>query len=82
MKRRRHRPCPGRYRRPRDDRVMRMPDVYLYNVDDLQQIADDYLQQRKEEVAACERIIREKVEKLLASRDNDPGGAELSSLRV
>ena len=28
-----------------------MDNVYLYNVDDLQTIADDYLKQRREEVA-------------------------------
>lgn len=37
-----------------------LDDVYLYNIDDLQKIAADYLRQRKEEVARCEAIIREK----------------------
>jgi glutamyl-tRNA reductase len=43
-----------------------LENVFLYNVDDLQTIADDYLKQRKEEVARCERIIAEKVQALLA----------------
>jgi len=51
-----------------------MENVYLYNIDDLQGIADDYLRQRKEEIVQCERIIREKVESLLAHgvRDSAP----------
>jgi glutamyl-tRNA reductase len=48
-----------------DPEVNRVEDVYLYNVDDLQSIADDSLRQRKEEVARCEEIIREKAKGLL-----------------
>lgn len=48
-----------------DPDVNFMENVYLYNIDDLQSIADDYLKQRKEEVARCEEIIREKAEGLL-----------------
>jgi len=44
-------------------------------MDDLQTIADDYLKQRKEEVARCEQIIREKAEPLLGHPDRrEPGG--------
>ncbi len=43
-----------------------LENVYLYNIDDLQAIADDYLKQRQEEVARCEQIIREKAAPLLA----------------
>ena len=52
---------------PRDiePEVNFLEDVYLYNIDDLQAIADDYLKQRQEEVARCEQIIREKAEALL-----------------
>jgi glutamyl-tRNA reductase len=55
---------------PRDiePEVNFMENVYLYNVDDLQAIADDYLKQRKEEAARCEQIIREKAEALLGHR--------------
>jgi hypothetical protein len=42
-----------------------MPNVYLYNIDDLQAIAEDYLKQRKEEIARCEAIIVEKAKPLL-----------------
>jgi len=51
-----------------DPEVNQMDNVYLYDVDDLQTIADDYLQQRREEVAQCEAIIRGKVEALLRER--------------
>jgi len=48
-----------------DPEVVFIENVYLYNVDDLQSIADDYLKQRKEEIARCEAIIGEKVKGLL-----------------
>jgi glutamyl-tRNA reductase len=53
---------------PRDiePEVNFLEDVYLYNIDDLQAIADDYLKQRQEEVARCEQIIREKAQALLS----------------
>ena len=51
-----------------DPDVNQMDNVYLYNVDDLQTIADDYLHQRREEIVQCEAIIRSKVEALLSER--------------
>jgi len=48
-----------------DPAVNLLPNVYLYNVDDLQSIAGDYLKQRQEEAARCEKIIAEKVAALL-----------------
>jgi glutamyl-tRNA reductase len=54
---------------PRDiePEVNFMEDVYLYNIDDLQAIAADYLRQRQEEIARCEAIIREKARGLFAT---------------
>jgi glutamyl-tRNA reductase len=48
-----------------DPEVNFLENVYLYNVDDLQTIASDYLKQRKEEIARCEVIIADKVKSLL-----------------
>jgi len=48
-----------------DPAVAHLPDVYLYNVDDLQMIASHHLQQREAEVAKCNAIIREKARALL-----------------
>src|SRR5207247_4152853 len=49
-----------------DPEVNFLENVYLYNVDDLQSIANDYLKQRQDEIARCEAIIAEKVKPLLA----------------
>lgn len=48
-----------------DPAVNDLDNVYLYNVDDLQSIASEYLKLRHEEVARCEQIIAEKVATLL-----------------
>jgi glutamyl-tRNA reductase len=68
MKRRKHRPLlliDIAVPRDIDPAVNALDNVYLYNVDDLQSIAADYLNLRKEEVARCEKIIAEKVAVLL-----------------
>jgi glutamyl-tRNA reductase len=52
---------------PRDiePEVNFMENVFLFNIDDLQAIADGSLKQRQEEVARCEQIIRERAQGLL-----------------
>jgi len=52
---------------PRDiePEVNFLEHVYLYNIDDLRAIADDYLKLRREEIARCKTIIREKARALL-----------------
>jgi glutamyl-tRNA reductase len=62
---------------PRDiePEVNFLENVFLYNIDDLQTIADDYLKLRQEEVARCMRIIVEKAGGLLAARPADTQSA-------
>jgi len=62
---------------PRDiePEVNFMDDVYLYNIDDLQAIAADYLKQRQDEIARCEAIIREKAQVLLSHPASRPPSA-------
>jgi glutamyl-tRNA reductase len=42
-----------------------MESVYLYNIDNLQTIANAYLKQRREDIVKCEAYIREKAQSLL-----------------
>jgi glutamyl-tRNA reductase len=70
MRRRRHRPLlliDIAVPRDIDPAVSALDNVYLYNVDDLQSIANEYLSLRHEEVARCNEIIAEKVAALLAA---------------
>lgn len=65
---------------PRDiePEVNFLEHVYLYNIDDLQTIADQYLQLRREEVAQCEKIIQEKVRGLTFTRPDLPTESPLA----
>jgi len=68
MKRRKHRPLlliDIAVPRDIDPAVSELDNVYLYNVDDLKAIADEYLKLRHEELGRCNQIIAEKVTALL-----------------
>jgi glutamyl-tRNA reductase len=68
MRRRRHRPLlliDIAVPRDIDPAVSELDNVYLYNVDDLKAIADEYLKLRHEELNRCNQIIAEKVAVLL-----------------
>jgi glutamyl-tRNA reductase len=55
-----------------DPAVHFLDNVYLYNIDDLQAMAADYLRQRREEIARCEVIIREKARSLSLTPRPEP----------
>jgi glutamyl-tRNA reductase len=70
MKARKHRPLlliDIAVPRDIDPSVNFLDNVYLYNIDDLQAIADDYLKQRRDEIARCEGIIAEKAGAMMAA---------------
>jgi len=62
-----------------DSSVNFLDNVYLYNIDDLQAIAGDYLRQRREEIARCEAIIAEKAAAMM-SRSVRAAGAPMADL--
>jgi glutamyl-tRNA reductase len=69
---------------PRDiePEVNFLENVYLYNIDDLQGIADGYLKQRQDEISRCESIIREKVQGLRSSAVPRPLTPEQALVRA
>jgi glutamyl-tRNA reductase len=50
-----------------DPEINLLGNVFLYNIDDLQAIAGNYLKQRQEEVSRCQAIIQDKAAGLLAA---------------
>lgn len=61
-----------------DPEVNLLDDVYVYNVDDLQAIAEEYQRLRREEMETCERIIDERTQGLLAGGRRQPNTGGLS----
>ncbi|MDA7915784.1 glutamyl-tRNA reductase [Verrucomicrobia bacterium] len=59
---------------PRDiePEVNFMDNVYVYNVDDLQNIAQSYLEQRQSEIKLCESIVRERAAGLFGPHPRKP----------
>lgn len=57
-----------------DPAVNLLDDVYLYNVDDLQAIAEEYQRMRRDELAVCEKIINERASGLLKRPDDGAEG--------
>ncbi|TFH26746.1 MAG: glutamyl-tRNA reductase, partial [Myxococcales bacterium] len=51
-----------------DPRVGKMDNVFVYDVDDLQQVADENLAQRTREAALAERIVEEELDAFLSWR--------------
>ncbi|MBT5705700.1 glutamyl-tRNA reductase [bacterium] len=48
-----------------DPEVGFLDNVYLYNVDDLQAIANDHIQQRQQEITRCQSIIDTRVQEII-----------------
>ena len=54
-----------------------LENVYVYNIDDLQSIAGQYIEQRKAELDLCKRLIAGKRNELLDSLQAHPAQTNL-----
>jgi glutamyl-tRNA reductase len=61
-----------------DPAVNALDGVFLYDIDDLQAIANDARRQREEEIVRCEAIIRDRVRGLLSHPTSSPPAGELA----
>lgn len=50
-----------------DPGVDRLSDVFLYDIDDLQTIADGHVHRRSQEIVQCEKIVRHRVQEFLGA---------------
>ncbi len=68
---------------PRDvePTVGSLHDVYLYNIDDLQQVVRQTHDQRSDQIAACESLVREGVRSCLAQIQHRDIGQLIKALR-
>ena len=48
-----------------DPKVHDLPDVYLYNIDDLQLLVNENLKERKREAEKAEKLLQHRVDELL-----------------
>ena len=56
-----------------DPACNQIENVYVYNIDDLQTIASQYLNQRKADVTNCEKLIIKKRDEILKDLNSDLG---------
>jgi glutamyl-tRNA reductase len=68
---------------PRDfeSAIGRLPDVYLYSVDDLQSVCDRNRSFRQQQLPRAQRIIREEVDRLLGDAKHRSSGATIRALK-
>ncbi|MEC7199188.1 MAG: glutamyl-tRNA reductase [Verrucomicrobiota bacterium] len=59
-----------------DPEINELENVYVYNIDHLQSIAQDYLEQRQSELTKCETYIRSKAQEWLEAWKTPPKRGE------
>ena len=64
-----------------DPRVNRLDNIYVYDVDDLTQIAQDNLAQREAEANAAEALVREEVKRFHSARAQRSLGPTIAEVR-
>lgn len=68
---------------PRDfeSQIAQLPDVYLYSVDDLQEVCDRNVQARKKEWPKAQEIVEQETQKFLSDSRHRGSGATIKQLR-
>jgi len=67
--------------RDADPAVGELPNVYLYNLDDLQQVVSQTYEKRAEEVARCNRILDDAVRSCMSEVQHRDVGVLIKALR-